>query len=656
MASASTIRRALAVGGALALALATSATHAGNVNATYDDLEFAAASAIADALTPSQAGADPFFVEPRVPRASGTPCVIELARQVQFREFAPENGFAWTPPVDCPGPYAKAKLVVETSGPRPPSFGAVALRIALYRNTSGTQVAFPGVVFMGSPQQHALVPIWRLERDVTELASIFQRTPMFLYGISENNGGDSTTPSETVARRITLVLYPATNTTPAERPADLVLNPCSPGGGCGEILPVLPRNIERVYLDVYARIDEGPGRFWYSCFREEDVVEFPELMNVFAMGDIPGTPPYARDNGCIGFFAGTWRAVDVFIDQARVGLAPIFPWLPSDLHTRFQDTIDYPAPSVQALNAVPYRVDLTPFAALLSDGRQHTMSVRQIPGGGAIFVNAQLLIYRDPGTTQVTGAVTRNDLAGDEPAPTFEGGFSRSAGTTAGQLRTRTEKAYVIQGYIDTSRGRITTRLTERHLFTNTQTVSLVGQPTFEMPVGSTQAMAYLQRVRLSSTVDRISRRTLGSTVLSDDRDYVSYPLILDYSHAGNVRKIDATGAVATSMRFDASAHQARTIRASHVRPGIPTYGTRLVDVFDGSRSWRATTNAFTNWDSARRYLFTDSFGSCYSAGLTTLSGVLQTRTRGTECPNGNGIRWFAHADGSADSMTWAED
>lgn len=652
MASVSTSRNARRLLGALLLS-AGSALHAGNLAGPYD--EVAAANAFATALTPSQAGADPFFVEPRVPRAAGTPCVVELQRQVQFREFAPELGFAWTPPTSCPGPYAKAVLVVEMSGPRPLT-GAVGLRLALYRDDFGSQAEYPGVVFMGSAQEHALVPIWRLERDVTELASVFEQQPMFLYGIAENSGPDSTTPSPIVARSVKLILYPATERTPAERPADLVLTPCQASGLCLDTLPVLPRNIERVFLDVYARIDETHARAWYTCVRGEDFELFPELSSVFAISDLPNPVPFVHNNGCNGFQGGSWRTIEVRIDNVRAGLAPIFPWLPSDLHQSIRSPLDYPAPSVQALNMVPYRVDLTPFAGLLSDGQPHTVSLRQLPNGGGLVVTAQVLVYLDPGSTQVTGAVTRNDLANATIEPVFEGGFARSGGTTAGQLRTRAENAFVIEGHIDTSRGRITTRVTERHLFTNTQTLSVVGQAWWLMPVGSTEAAAYVQRVRLSSTVDRIARRTLGGAVLSDDRDYITWPLILDYLHAGTQSHPVEEGATLVSRRFDISAHQARAIRASHTRPGMPVYSTRLVDVFDASHAWNATTNAHTNWDSSRRYLFTDTLGSCYSAGLTTANGVLQTRTRGVECPNGNGIRWFAHPDGSPDSLMWAED
>ena len=94
----------------------------------------------------------------------------------------------------------------------------------------------------------------------------------------------------------------------------------------------------------------------------------------------------------------------------------------------------------------------------------------------------------------------------------------------------------------------------------------------------------------------------------------------------------------------DLELRHARAVRASHYRRGSTRYETNLSDVFNGSTHQRDATETDPggtfDWDSTRRYLFTDNRGSCYSAGLTTANGELQTRTRGTACPNGrNGIR-----------------
>jgi len=62
----------------------------------------------------------------------------------------------------------------------------------------------------------------------------------------------------------------------------------------------------------------------------------------------------------------------VTIDGTPAGIAPVAPWI-------FTGGIDpflwFPLPGVQTLNFIPYRVDLTPFAATLSNGQQHTIAL-----------------------------------------------------------------------------------------------------------------------------------------------------------------------------------------------------------------------------------------------------------------------------------------
>ena len=58
--------------------------------------------------------------------------------------------------------------------------------------------------------------------------------------------------------------------------------------------------------------------------------------------------------------------------------------------------------------------------------------------------------------------------------------------------------------------------------------------------------------------------------------------------------------------------------------------------------------------DGLRRWVFVDDRGSCYSTYLTA-SSVLIYRSGG-ECPGGrNAVRWFAHTDGSPESLGWLE-
>ena len=72
---------------------------------------------------------------------------------------------------------------------------------------------------------------------------------------------------------------------------------------------------------------------------------------------------------------------------------------------------------MQTFNFVPYRVDLTPFAGVLSNGQPHQVGVSVIGANNYFLVAASLLLYLDHGATHVTGALTANTL-GAAPHPT----------------------------------------------------------------------------------------------------------------------------------------------------------------------------------------------------------------------------------------------
>jgi Peptide N-acetyl-beta-D-glucosaminyl asparaginase amidase A len=608
----------------------------------------------ASALPVDQAGADPLTVEPRVPNAAGAPCVVELFRNANFtRNDSSIQPIVYVPPPACVGPWSKVKLVLDLSGPRPPRPRVANIELLFDSTMAEGQIEGAiraGAVFIGAPQENAQLPVWRLERDLTEYAALLTKPQVaFLLMQSDNEYHDFEDPLSVFARSGKLVFYPATAQTPAQRRADAIygFNDFSPGNNDWPGY-VYPRNIERAYLDVTARALGGPNRFWYACVPQAAADTYPQLLSVFAIGDARGN--YIGREGCTG---GSYREIEIRIDGQLAGLAPIYPWLPSTIHSNFGDTIDDPAPSVQALNMMPYRVDLTPFAGLLSNGSPHRVEAFLASGEPVDswngYFRGQLLLYLDHGRAQVTGAVTRNTLAAQPSTPIVQNGLALSGETLQGNIVTTLQRQYTIEGYVDTSHGRIRSSVWQNSRFANTQSFVIIGPP----PHGSTEYHHdFLNKIRLSSTVDSISRRMLGSTVLSDDREYRTYPLIMDFHHGGEFIVMDEFGGPASEF-FSVTVHQARGIRASHFRTGMARYDTRLADVFDGSHAWLRDVGD-SNWYGRRRYLFTDTFGSCYSAALTTANAELMTRTRGTECPNGNAIRWYAHPDGSPDGLGWA--
>ena len=610
------------------------------------------------ALAVADAGADPYFVEPRVPKAAGTPCVETLATNVPFVESLSSFQFTWTPTGACHGPWAKIVLVVETTGGR--DISAAAMRIHFNTLEPGGSSTNPapggGVLFMGAPQQTNLVGTWRFERDVTEYADALNRGMQVGYGTAyRDNGYNDFDDLGVTARSVKLLYYPASTATPAQRAADVMrsLDTSEFTANASWTFDALPRNIERAYLDVMARTFD-PGRAWYSCVPTTAVTTWPQLNSRFGMGDfrpfIAGLPMgCSADNG-------SYRELEVYIDNQRAGLAPMFPSLPSTMF--LSDVVDYPAPSVQALNILPFRVDLTPFAALLDNGLPHTIDVRAVNSAAGAVVTGQLLLYLDKGRSIVTGGLTRNTLAAQSGVATVTSTLVLTGDTLEGDLTTYRRREYNIEGYVDTSHGRIRSTVYQVSRFSNAQHLRVVGPDQTTLPRGENYLQDYTQRVRLSNTVDRVSRRIRGTTLLSEDKDYTTWPVSIDYSNGGEVRWSDEGLAVPTSSHYEIDVHQARGQRGTHYRLGSSgRYDSALADVFDGSHSWRNTgvfNEGHYDWSSTRRYLFTDNRGSCYSAGLTTTSGVLQTRTRGTECPNGvNGIRWYAHPDGAPEALLW---
>ena len=73
------------------------------------------------------------------------------------------------------------------------------------------------------------------------------------------------------------------------------------------------------------------------------------------------------------------------------------------------------SPGVETLNFTPYRIDLTPFAAQLDDGNQHTIAVSVFNDDNYFSANAALLVYEDHGSSVVTGKLVSNGT-GDAPA------------------------------------------------------------------------------------------------------------------------------------------------------------------------------------------------------------------------------------------------
>jgi hypothetical protein len=420
--------------------------------------------------------------DPTIPRPRTTPCSVTLFSNFAFDNNYNLNPYAYAPPADCPGPWAKVVLEVDIYVTAGIQFDRTA-NIWL----GGTNIFF-GTTAEPSP---TLSPSWHVESDLTDYSPLFtlaQQGSVYL-----GNTVDSTYTGIQYATA-TLQFYPLAANQTAPVTADVVL-PLSAGSTGGTVTLntttdtlsgtfTLPTNIQNAYLDVYSQ-SQSNDEFWYTCVPTDVASELQSCGNT-------------------GF-----RETEVTIDGTPAGVAPVSPWI-------FTGGIDpwlwFPIPGVQTLNFAPYRVDLTPFAGLLSNGQPHTVALSVFNANGYFEDTATLLLYLDSGSTTVTGATVKNSLTSPNPVVTENLNVGNSI---TGSVQVSSTRSFVISGFVNTSHGKVTTTITEVLSFRNYQVFN----------ISSTQ---YLQQINQSGKMHSATLvQVPGQPNLTIYKNW-SFPLVLD--------------------------------------------------------------------------------------------------------------------------------
>jgi hypothetical protein len=175
----------------------------------------------------------------------------------------------------------------------------------------------------------------------------------------------------------------------------------------------------------------------------------------------------------LGSCGGTgFRETEISIDGQPAGVAPVYPWI----YTGGVDPLLWePTPGVQTLNFKPYRIDLTPFAGILSDGQQHTVAVSVFNANAGFSVSSTLLLYTDPWQTKITGGILSNNLAA-EPTPSVKESITTGTdGSAKGTVTVGSTRQFTISGYVNTSRGRVVTTVNQSMNFLSAQTFNVNG-------------------------------------------------------------------------------------------------------------------------------------------------------------------------------------
>jgi len=314
-----------------------------------------------------------------------------------------------------------------------------------------------------------------------------------------------------------------------------------------------------------------------------------------------------EDCGNTGF-----RQVDVSIDGQEAGVAPVFPWI----YTGGVDPgLWIPIPGVQTLNLLPYRVDLTPFAGLLSNGQPHAIGVTVYNAFEYFSTVATLLIYEDHGSQQVTGEVTENTLT--VPSPVVVNDVTlNSSGLGGGAVSVTSAQTFTIAGYVNTSHGRVSTRIDEDVHFSNAQNVT-------------NTATSFAQSAVQTSTVNARTTTRIGPLAVTKETN-VSYPFSIKFVETLETNgDIDQTSKVEQNFERD----QADTI------DGYPLFRSSVFNqvssrdkaVFVPSPAGYSL-GPNTGQSSQQTYIFKDSLGACYSRTLTAAANKLTGVADQKEC------------------------
>jgi peptide N-acetyl-beta-D-glucosaminyl asparaginase amidase A len=511
---------------------------------------------------------------PPVPRPTTTPCTVTLFQNFDFSDFN-SKFFDYTPPADCPGPWAAVVFEADWSVDAGRQFDRTA-NIWI----GGTNIYFGTT----AEPSHDVERTWHTESNLTEYTPLFT-TPQAGRVDLGNLVNDMYTSH--IHGSAYLQFYPLAQGQTPPPVANLVLplSASDTGGTVTLTTPsdqlaatfTLPTNVERAYLDVFAQ-SQHSDEFWYTC-APDDVAG--ELFNC----------------GSTAF-----RETEVSIDGQPAGVAPVYPWI----YTGGIDPYLWrPIPGVHTLNFEPYRVDLTPFAGVLSDGNQHTVALNVYNVDDYFSATATLLLYQDAGSSQVTGSVTTNTIG--QPDPVIRENIHDDGTVAKGPLSVTSRRGFTVEGFVNTSHGMVDTKVVQSIDFSNRQRYYVVlDGSVYDQDIGQMTNIS-------SSTTTQDSGNTTVKTVQFE------WPLTLSYNFSANP---------------DGSFQQYATLKQGFNKDvmvqlnGNPVYSSSLSDTVKPRDLLLvdANGNATTQGQvSSETYQYSNSTGACWNETVKASGGVLKS-------------------------------
>jgi len=516
--------------------------------------------------------------DPNIKRPTTTPCVVTLFTGAQFYEFNNED-FSYTPPADCPGPWAKVILEADIN-----------LNAGIQYDRTANFWLGPVNIYFGTTAEPlpSLGPSWHVENDLTEYSSIFYTAQSGVASIGNTLCCGLTS---TIYASASLEFYPLEPGQAAPTSANQVLAlSAGPSGGTVGLGSgsstlsgtfSLPTNIEAAYLDVYAQ-SQSNDEFWYTCVPNDVANELQSCGNT-------------------GF-----RETEITIDGQPAGVAPVFPWI-------FTGGIDpylwFPIPGIQTLNFIPYRVNLTPFAGLLSNGQQHTVSLSVYNADNYFSATASLLLYLDSGTTTVTGSVIKNTLSSPNPAITEN--LNVQPTYIIGTVDVSSNRSFTISGTANTSHGAVTTTVSQNINFHNNQHFNI-------------EATTYTQDIGLGSLVTSTTTTSGGGAPTTIERQTFNFPATVniyeDFLSNGNVN-------ITTTVEQNYTATVSTTQNKEVIYTSSMVNTGQHVDTLELNPSFSIIGN--TGQSSSQQYNYWDSTGAGSLCDLAAAANALNYVSEG---------------------------
>ncbi len=543
----------------------------------FAGLMSAGAQVVTVSSTPVTGSANPATAEPLVSRPSTTPCEVTLFSNEAFNDYS-AHPVSYAPPTGCAGAWARVVLTVD--------FTVTAGR--QFDRTASLYLGNANIFYGTTAEPRATVsPSWHVERDVTDLSAIFKTTQAgqaIVYNIVNS------TYTGVIYGTAKLLFYPANWRNPAPVVPDVVVpvsgvnSPYELDTTASQVTTTVtaPRNVEKAYLDVIAQ-SQSNDEFWYLCVPNDAAAMLQSCGNT------------------------AFRETEVTIDGKPAGVAPVYPWI----YTGGIDPYLWaPITGLQTLNFKPYRVDLTPFAGVLSDGLPHTVGVSVFNADSYFLATANLLLYRDHGRAETGGGLIEDNLSAAPMPQVAENLQTDASGNTTGTVSVTSERKFAVKGYVDTSLGRVETTVEQNVDFSSMQTFN----------VGANDIQNAVQK----TTVEEKTSRRLGP-VEEITRKSISYPLTLDYSYVVNP---DGTAVQVVTADQQDNAKESRSINGFPLYSGSTDEHVHTADTLN----FGATSTSTTNRSSSASYVEKNSLGECYSRSLTSAAGLLTSVTDGKGC------------------------